>query len=67
VSVSGGAGVLGRPGREEDAHQNRRVEVKLNVSLVGEGALGVVGDSSPEFANASGTAAGRRWRGSASR
>ena len=42
------AGELGRPGRCEDAHQNRRDEEMLDVCSVGEGALGVVVDCSSE-------------------
>src|SRR4051812_10730486 len=56
-SVSGGTGVLGRSGREGCAYQNRKVEAKINVEVAWQGAHRVVGDSSPEFANASGAAA----------
>ncbi len=41
----------------EEAYQNRGGVLKLNVAVAWEGAHGVVGDSSPEFANASGAAA----------
>ena len=67
ASVGGGAGVLGRPGKEGDAYQNRRRLLMLKVAMAWEGAHGVVGDSSPEFANVSATVSRRRWRGSSSR
>ena len=41
----------------EEAYQNRGGVLKLNVAVAWKGAHGVVGDSSPEFANASGAAA----------
>ena len=41
----------------EEAYQNRRKLLMLKVAMAWEGAHGVVGDSSPEFVNASGAAA----------
>ena len=40
----------------EEAYQNRRELLMLKVAMAWEGAHEVVGDSSPEFANASGAA-----------
>ena len=38
ASVSGGAGVLGRPGRGEDAYRARRAMLMLKVGSAGQGA-----------------------------
>ena len=40
----------------EEAYQNRGGVLKLDMAVALQGAHGVVGDSSPEFANASGAA-----------
>ena len=49
LSVDDGAGATGGEGEGGVAHRAQGVTVMLKVLAVGQGALGVCGNSSPEF------------------